>query len=181
MQLNFAAQNIQLKVKPQFLSFSMNPDPTVRHSFWSVVIGGTIYWVSMFSANQASVQKYLSVQQIWQVRVALWVSAFSLIAIYSVSFITGAVLALFYADCDPIKVNKRTESIVIENFPVYIKITIKFILQQRLIFGTLYGNQMQVHNVKRYIKNKLICLLMLILQASYIFLTLMYYMTLSNN
>lgn len=83
--------------------FDMDPDPTVRHSFWSVVVGGTIYWVSMFGANQASVQKYLSVQKIWQVRVALWVSAFSLIAIYSVSFITGAVLALHYADCDPIK------------------------------------------------------------------------------
>ncbi|KAJ8722725.1 hypothetical protein PYW07_003905 [Mythimna separata] len=83
--------------------FDMNPDPTVRHSFWSVVIGGTMYWVSMFCANQASVQKYLSVERIAQVRVALWVSAFGLIAIYSVNFITGAVLAVHYADCDPIQ------------------------------------------------------------------------------
>ncbi|PZC84413.1 hypothetical protein B5X24_HaOG204987 [Helicoverpa armigera] len=83
--------------------FDMNPDPTVRHSFWSVVIGGTMYWVSMFCANQASVQKYLSVERISQVRVALWVSAIGLIAIYSVNFITGAVLAVHYADCDPIQ------------------------------------------------------------------------------
>ncbi|XP_028041678.1 sodium-coupled monocarboxylate transporter 2 [Bombyx mandarina] len=83
--------------------FDMSPDPTIRHSFWSVVVGGTIYWTSMFCANQASVQKYLSVERISQVRVALWVSALSLIAVFSVNFITGAVLALHYANCDPIQ------------------------------------------------------------------------------
>lgn len=47
---------------------NMNPSPTVRHSFWSVVIGGTFYWTTMFCSNQASVQKYLSVENISQVR-----------------------------------------------------------------------------------------------------------------
>ncbi|CAK1552056.1 unnamed protein product [Leptosia nina] len=83
--------------------FDMNPDPTVRHSFWSVVVGGTMYWISMFCANQASVQKYLSVERISQARIALWVSAIGLIAVYSVNFITGAVLAAHYAGCDPIQ------------------------------------------------------------------------------
>ncbi|CAG4981070.1 unnamed protein product [Parnassius apollo] len=83
--------------------FDMNPDPTVRHSFWSVVVGGTMYWLSMFCANQASVQKYLSVECIAQARVALWVSAVGLITVYSVNFATGAVLAAHYADCDPIQ------------------------------------------------------------------------------
>ncbi|XP_068630077.1 sodium-coupled monocarboxylate transporter 1 [Battus philenor] len=83
--------------------FDMNPDPTIRHSFWSVVVGGTMYWLSMFCANQASVQKYLSVERISQARVALWVSAGGLIAVYSVNFATGAVLAAHYASCDPIQ------------------------------------------------------------------------------
>lgn len=48
--------------------FNMDPTPTVRHSFWSVVIGGTFYWTTMFCSNQASVQKYLSVESISQVR-----------------------------------------------------------------------------------------------------------------
>lgn len=86
------------------VNFSMNPDPTVRHSFWSVVVGGTMYWAGMFSANQASIQKYLSVERISQARIALWVSAVGLVAVYSVNFVTGAVLAAHYADCDPIKV-----------------------------------------------------------------------------
>ena len=48
--------------------FNMNPTPTVRHSFWSVVVGGTFYWATMFCSNQASIQKYLSVENIGQVR-----------------------------------------------------------------------------------------------------------------
>ncbi|XP_011171991.1 sodium-coupled monocarboxylate transporter 1 [Solenopsis invicta] len=81
--------------------FNMDPSPTVRHSFWSVVIGGTFYWTTMFCSNQASVQKYLSVENISQVRIALWVSAFGMIVIYSVNFLTGMVLYSAYKDCDP--------------------------------------------------------------------------------
>ncbi|KYN11813.1 Putative sodium-dependent multivitamin transporter [Trachymyrmex cornetzi] len=82
--------------------FNMDPSPTVRHSFWSVVIGGTFYWTTMFCSNQASVQKYLSVENISQVRIALWVSAFGMIVIYSVNFLTGMVLYSAYKDCDPL-------------------------------------------------------------------------------
>ncbi|PBC33280.1 Sodium-coupled monocarboxylate transporter [Apis cerana cerana] len=82
--------------------FNMNPDPTVRHSFWSVVIGGTIYWTTMFCSNQASVQKYLSVRSISQVRIALWVSAFGMIIIYTINFLTGMILYDTYKDCDPL-------------------------------------------------------------------------------
>ena len=48
--------------------FNMDATPTVRHSFWSVVVGGTFYWATMFCSNQASIQKYLSVENISQVR-----------------------------------------------------------------------------------------------------------------
>ncbi|XP_076652072.1 sodium-coupled monocarboxylate transporter 1 [Halictus rubicundus] len=84
--------------------FNMDARPTVRHSFWSVVIGGTVYWTTMFCSNQASVQKYLSVETIGQVRTALWVSAFGMIIIYSVNFLTGMVLYSTYRDCDPLSV-----------------------------------------------------------------------------
>lgn len=48
--------------------FNVEPSPTIRHSLWSVVVGGTVYWTTMFCSNQASVQKYLSVGTIGQVR-----------------------------------------------------------------------------------------------------------------
>ncbi|XP_015123584.1 sodium-coupled monocarboxylate transporter 1 isoform X1 [Diachasma alloeum] len=83
--------------------FIMDPRPTVRHSFWSVVVGGTFYWATMFCSNQASVQKYLSVQSIGQVRTALWVSALSLILIYTINFLTGMVLFTAHKTCDPLR------------------------------------------------------------------------------
>ncbi|XP_063913872.1 sodium-coupled monocarboxylate transporter 2-like isoform X2 [Zophobas morio] len=81
--------------------FNFNPNPTIRHSFWSVVIGGTFYWMTMFCSNQASIQKYLSVENIGQVRKALWTSCFGLILVYIINFYTGMVMVAHYKDCDP--------------------------------------------------------------------------------
>uniref|UniRef100_A0A8D8Z1A0 Sodium-coupled monocarboxylate transporter 1 n=1 Tax=Cacopsylla melanoneura TaxID=428564 RepID=A0A8D8Z1A0_9HEMI len=80
-------------------------DITVKHNVWSVVIGGTVYWLSMFCASQASIQKYLSVQSIVQVRKALWVSAVGLIIIYCINAYMGAILYSNYKNCDPLTRN----------------------------------------------------------------------------
>lgn len=59
----------------------MNPDPTVRTSFWSVVIGLGISWTSQIGVNQSYIQKFLSLPTIdcakrfaflWQNHRALW-------------------------------------------------------------------------------------------------------------
>ena len=42
------------------LLFSFDPDPTVRHTFWSVVVGGTFTWSAVYCVNQAQVQRYLT-------------------------------------------------------------------------------------------------------------------------
>ncbi|XP_054271258.1 sodium-coupled monocarboxylate transporter 1-like [Macrosteles quadrilineatus] len=83
--------------------FELNPNPTVRHSVWSVVIGGTVYWTTMFCSNQASIQKYMSVESIGQARKALWVSCVSLIVIFSINFYTGMIMYAEYSNCDPIR------------------------------------------------------------------------------
>ncbi|XP_017784801.1 PREDICTED: sodium-coupled monocarboxylate transporter 2-like [Nicrophorus vespilloides] len=82
--------------------FDMNPNPTIRHSFWSVVLGGTFYWMTMFCSNQASIQKYMSVERISQVRKALWFSCFGLILIYTINFYTGMIMVAHYRNCDPL-------------------------------------------------------------------------------
>jgi len=41
-----------------FCSFDL--DPRVRHSFWSIVIGGTFLWLFIYGCNQSQVQRYLS-------------------------------------------------------------------------------------------------------------------------
>ncbi|KAK4878986.1 hypothetical protein RN001_007132 [Aquatica leii] len=98
--------------------FRMDPSLTIRHSFWSVTIGGTFYWMTMFCSNQASIQKYLSVESISQARKALWVSSIGLILIYTINFYTGMILVSHYKDCDPIRSKEITGSD--EILPLYI-------------------------------------------------------------
>lgn len=50
------------------MNFRFDFDPTVRHTVWSVIIGGTFYWATMFCSNQASIQKYMTVETLDQAR-----------------------------------------------------------------------------------------------------------------
>lgn len=98
--------------------FNMDTNPTVRHTFWSVLIGGTFYWMTMFCSNQASIQKYMSVGNIAQVRKALWLSCGGLILVYTINFYTGMILVTHYKDCDPLRSGDVTAAD--ELLPLYV-------------------------------------------------------------
>ncbi|PWA29754.1 hypothetical protein CCH79_00007938, partial [Gambusia affinis] len=42
------------------LAVSLNPDPTERHTFWTLGVGGVFLMLSLYGVNQAQVQRYLS-------------------------------------------------------------------------------------------------------------------------
>ncbi|CDQ67456.1 unnamed protein product [Oncorhynchus mykiss] len=39
---------------------SLNPDPTVEYTFWTLGVGGVFLMLSLYGVNQAQVQRYLS-------------------------------------------------------------------------------------------------------------------------
>lgn len=41
-------------------SYSLNPDPTQRHTFWTLGVGGIFLMLALYGVNQAQVQRYLS-------------------------------------------------------------------------------------------------------------------------
>ncbi|XP_029284020.1 solute carrier family 5 member 6 [Cottoperca gobio] len=41
-------------------SLDLNPDPTERHTFWTLGVGGVFLMLSLYGVNQAQVQRYLS-------------------------------------------------------------------------------------------------------------------------
>ena len=43
----------------QYYVCSFEFDPRIRHTFWSIVIGGTLFWVGINGFNQAQVQRYV--------------------------------------------------------------------------------------------------------------------------
>ncbi|KAH8305612.1 hypothetical protein KR059_003732 [Drosophila kikkawai] len=82
--------------------FNMDPNPTTRHTVWSVVIGGFFYWTSLFCTNQASVQKCMSLKSLRLAKIALGFAIIGLIAVFLLNFYTGLMVFTHYADCDPL-------------------------------------------------------------------------------
>ncbi|XP_070384317.1 sodium-coupled monocarboxylate transporter 1-like [Dermacentor albipictus] len=88
--------------------FDFHPDPTIRHSAWSLVIGGTFLWLTMYAVNQGWVQRYLSMPNVAAVRRAMWVNLMGVIALQSLLCYVGLVIFARYSDCDPISTRQVT-------------------------------------------------------------------------
>uniref|UniRef100_A0A034VML1 Putative sodium-dependent multivitamin transporter n=1 Tax=Bactrocera dorsalis TaxID=27457 RepID=A0A034VML1_BACDO len=83
-----------------FTDFSL--DPTVRHSWLSLIIGGMVIYMSVNAVNQVQVQRLLSVRNLKSAQAAIWwnvpiLSALSLSTLYS-----GLAIFHYYKDCDPL-------------------------------------------------------------------------------
>jgi len=48
--------------------FSFDPNPLRRHTFWSITIGGTFLWTSVYGINQAQVQRYISCKSLFHAK-----------------------------------------------------------------------------------------------------------------
>ncbi|KAK7113233.1 sodium-coupled monocarboxylate transporter 1-like [Littorina saxatilis] len=78
-----------------------NVDPSTRHSFWSVVVGGGFFWMSLYGVNQAQVQRCLSCRTVKKAQIALWVNLPAIVIITSLCFMIGVVMFAFYSECHP--------------------------------------------------------------------------------
>ncbi|XP_050094716.1 sodium-coupled monocarboxylate transporter 1 [Anopheles aquasalis] len=88
--------------------FNFDPNPTTRHSVWSVIIGGFFYWTSMFCTNQASVQKCMSLKSLKTAKHALYLALLGLIVVFLMNFYTGLMTFAHYSECDPLAAGQIT-------------------------------------------------------------------------
>ncbi|XP_076239427.1 sodium-coupled monocarboxylate transporter 1 [Calliopsis andreniformis] len=82
--------------------FDMDPDPTTRHTFWSVVVGNYLNWLATCSVNQAMVQRCLAMPNLKKANATIAIMAIGIISIVSLSCYTGIVIFAAFHDCDPI-------------------------------------------------------------------------------
>ncbi|XP_065135745.2 sodium-coupled monocarboxylate transporter 1 [Paramisgurnus dabryanus] len=82
-------------------TFSFDPDPLRRHSFWTIVVGGSLMWTSMYAINQSQVQRYISCRTITHAKLSLYVNMVGLWVTVSLAMLSGLTMYSIYKDCDP--------------------------------------------------------------------------------
>ncbi|XP_036431451.1 sodium-coupled monocarboxylate transporter 1 isoform X2 [Colossoma macropomum] len=81
--------------------WDFDPNPLRRHTFWTLLIGGTFIWTSAYGINQAQVQRYVSCRSLFHAKMSLYVNLLSLWAINLCSVFCGLCLYSVYKNCDP--------------------------------------------------------------------------------
>ncbi|GAB1600201.1 sodium-coupled monocarboxylate transporter 1-like [Argonauta hians] len=80
---------------------NFNPDPKVRHTFWSLVVGGFFTWTAIYGVNQAQVQRACTCKSLRGAKIAMWLNFPGLCLILLICCLIGIVLYDFYKTCDP--------------------------------------------------------------------------------
>ncbi|XP_076255545.1 putative sodium-dependent multivitamin transporter [Rhynchophorus ferrugineus] len=84
---------------------NFDPDPTVRHTWLSLILGGGVTYLSLYAVNQIQVQRYLTVRSVKDAQTALWWS-WPILSLLSVSTaFAGLSIYAKYYNCDPVKAN----------------------------------------------------------------------------
>lgn len=85
------------------LSGSFDPNPGVRHTFWTLVVGGYFTWVTIYGVNQAQVQRYLCVPTKKQATTGIWINCLGLSLLMLICGYAGLVIYAHFRTCHPIQ------------------------------------------------------------------------------
>ncbi|KAM9095540.1 sodium-coupled monocarboxylate transporter 1-like [Sarcophilus harrisii] len=81
--------------------WDFNLNPLQRHTFWTIIIGGTFTWTSIYGVNQSQVQRYLACKSKGHARLALYLNLLGLWIILACAVLSGLSLYSMFRDCDP--------------------------------------------------------------------------------
>ncbi|KAG8232973.1 hypothetical protein J437_LFUL012620, partial [Ladona fulva] len=106
--------------------WNFDPNPLERHTFWSLVIGGYIYWTAFNSVNQTMVQRYLALPNLRQAQAAMGMFTAGILIFLSFCCFAGVLIYATYYDCDPLsaKMIKAEDQLL----PLYVMQTTHYIL-----------------------------------------------------
>ncbi|NXG24346.1 SC5A8 protein, partial [Grallaria varia] len=81
--------------------WDFDPNPLQRHTFWTIVIGGTFTWTSIYGINQSQVQRYIACKSRFHAKLSLYINLVGLWLILACATLCGLALYSIYKDCDP--------------------------------------------------------------------------------
>ncbi|KAJ8687394.1 hypothetical protein QAD02_023188 [Eretmocerus hayati] len=82
---------------------SISIDPTVRHTWWGLTVGGLFTFLSLFGVHQIQVQRMMTLKSIKSARTALWLNWPILTSLSIATCTSGIAMYSYYYACDPLK------------------------------------------------------------------------------
>ncbi|KAF4802271.1 Sodium-coupled monocarboxylate transporter 2 [Turdus rufiventris] len=76
-------------------------DPLRRHTFWTIVIGGTFTWLGIYGVNQSTIQRCISCKSEKHAKLALYLNLLGLWTVLVCAVFCGLVMYSHYKSCDP--------------------------------------------------------------------------------
>ena len=83
-------------------------DPTIRHSFWTVVLGGSVFWTTVNGLNQNMIQRYLALKDVQTARKGQQIYVIGVTIMIILCCYNGLLLFATYHDCDPLTTKLAT-------------------------------------------------------------------------
>ncbi|NWW34680.1 SC5AC protein, partial [Panurus biarmicus] len=81
--------------------FDFDADPLRRHTFWTIVIGGTFTWLGLYGVNQSTIQRCISCKSEKHAKLALYLNLLGLWTVLVCAVFCGLVMYSHYKSCDP--------------------------------------------------------------------------------
>jgi sodium-coupled monocarboxylate transporter 8/12 len=88
--------------------FDFDPNPFIRQSFWSLVLGNLIHSLMSYCMEQQMVQRFASAKSIRTAQYALLLNIPGQILLVSVCCFVGLVIFSAYSNCDPLSFPDKT-------------------------------------------------------------------------
>lgn len=86
-------------------AFDFDPDPLKRHTFWTIVIGGSVMWTAIYAINQSQVQRFISCKTLGHAKMSLYLNMVGLWITVSLAVFSGLTMFSIYKNCDPLTNN----------------------------------------------------------------------------
>lgn len=95
------------------LTLSFQLDPTLRHTFWTLLIGGSWYWI-ICNTNQNVIQRFLALKDQKTARKGSIIYVIGITILISMCIYNGLLSYATYHDCDPLttKLAKAKDQLV---------------------------------------------------------------------
>ncbi|XP_016281242.1 sodium-coupled monocarboxylate transporter 1-like isoform X1 [Monodelphis domestica] len=86
--------------------WEFDPNPHLDHTFWTMVVGGTFTWTSIFGINHCQVQRYVCCKTRSHAKLALYLNLLGLYVVNICAVMCGLALYSMYRGCDPYEGHK---------------------------------------------------------------------------